>query len=160
MRLAVEVERAVSGFPRYHKCTLSTELRKAAHLICQEVAHAALWAPLRLQTLQRLVERIEALKISVQRAKELRAFANIAQFQRVVEPAVSVGRQSGGWLKRVRGLAHQWVEAHGYFHSDFRGRRVAGLCQPVATCAFAAVTSNQGCGQPDQDAGATAPRQH
>ena len=128
MRLAVEMERAVSGFPRYHKYTLVTELRKAAHLICREVAHAALWAPLRLQTLQRLVERIEALKISVQRAKELRAFANFAQFQRVVAPAVSVGRQSGGWLKRVRGLAHQWVEAHGYFHSDFRVRRVAGLC--------------------------------
>ena len=110
MRLAVEMELAVRGFPRYHKYTLGTELRQAAHLICQEVAHAALWAPLRLQTLQRLVERIEALKISVQLAKELRAFANFAQFQRVVELAVLVGRQSGGWLKRVRGLGHLWLK--------------------------------------------------
>ena len=110
MRLAVEMELAVRGFPRYHKYTRGTELRQAAHLICQEVAHAALWAPLRLQTLQRLVERIEALKISVQRAKELRAFANFAQFQRVVELAVLVGRQSGGWLKRVRGLGHLWLK--------------------------------------------------
>ena len=69
MRLAVEMEPAVRAFPRYHKYTLGTELRQAAHLICQEVAHAALWVPPRLQTLQRLVERIEALKISVQLAK-------------------------------------------------------------------------------------------
>ena len=122
----VEMELALRGFPRYHKYTLGIELRQAAHLICQAVAHAALWASLRLQTPQRLVERIEAPKISVQQAKELCAFVNFAQFQRVVEPTVSVGRQSGGWLKRVRGLAHQWFEEHGYFHPDFRGRRVAG----------------------------------
>ena len=105
------LEVAVRGFPRYHKYTLGTELRQAAHLICQEVAHAALWAPLRLQTLQRLVERIEALKISVQLAKELHAFVNFAQFQRVVELAVLVGRQSGGWLKRVRSNASEVVPA-------------------------------------------------
>ncbi len=160
MCLAVEMELAVRGFPRYHKYTLGTELRQAAHLICQEVAHAALWAPLRLQTLQRLVERVEALKISVQLAKELRAFVNFAQFQRVVELAVLVGRQSGGWLKRARGLAHLWVEEHGYVHPGLRGRRVAGLWQPVGAPAFTAAASVLGCGQPDQDAEATALRQH
>jgi len=159
MRLAVEMELAVRGFPRYHNYTLGTELRQAAHLIRQEVAHAALWTPLRLQTLQWLVERIEELKISVQLAKELRAFANFAQFQRVVEPAVSVGRQSGGWLKRVRGLAHLWVEEHCYVHPDLRGSRVARLRQPVATCAFAAGASVRGCAQPDQNAVARATRQ-
>jgi 23S rRNA-intervening sequence protein len=111
MRLAVEMEIAVRHFPRYHKYTLGTELRQAAHHICQDVAHAAQWALPRLQTLQRLVERIEALKISVQLAKELRAFTNFAQFQRIVELAVSVGRQSGGWLKRVRSTTNEVVPA-------------------------------------------------
>ena len=159
MRLAVEMEVAVRGFPRYHKYTLGTELRQASHLICQEVAHAALWASLRLQTLQRLVERIEALKISVQLAKELRAFANFAQFERGVEPAVSVGRRSGGWLKRVQGLGHLWIKEQGYVHPDLRGRRVAGLWLPAATCAFAAGASVRGCAQPDQNAVARATRQ-
>ena len=38
---------------------------------------------------------------------------------------------------RARGLAHLWVEEHGYVHPDLRGRRVACLWQPVGAHAFA-----------------------
>ena len=159
MRLAVEMEVAVRGFPHYHKYTLGTELRQAAHLICQEVAHAALGVPLRQQTLQRMMGAHRGAQNQRATGQELRAFANFAQFQRVVELAVSVGRQSGGWLKRVRCMSHLWLGEHGYVHPNLRGRRVARLRQPVATCAFAAGASVRGCGQPDQNAVARATRQ-
>ena len=57
---------------------------------------------------------------------------------------------------RARGLAHLWVEEHGYVQPNLRGRRVAGLWQPVAACASAAAASVQGSAPPDQDAVAMA----
>jgi len=105
MQLATEIEVAVRGFPRYHKYTLGTDLRRQAATICRRVAQAARFPEQRVETLKGLVMAVEDLKISIQLAKEVKAFANFAQFQRVVELAVLVGKQSGGWWKQARSAA-------------------------------------------------------
>lgn len=46
--------------------------------------------------------QVEDAKMSVQLAKELQAFALFAQFQRMAEQAVTLGKQSGGEGGRVR----------------------------------------------------------
>jgi hypothetical protein len=105
MLLATEIEVAVRGFPRYHKYTLGSDLRRQAAWVCRQVARAARFPERRTQTLEALVMAVEDLKITIQLAKEVQAFANFAQFQRVVEIAVRVGKQSGGWWKQARSAA-------------------------------------------------------
>lgn len=105
--MLLEVERAVRAFPRYHKYSLGTELRRQAMDVNRLVARAAQENdPARRAALvERLVWAVEDLKMSVQLAKELEAFASFAQFQRLAEQAVALGKQSGGWWKRARSVA-------------------------------------------------------
>lgn len=104
MRFLVEVEQAVRAFPRYHKYTLGHELRTQAMAVCKLVARAAQSDDQRqrLQMLDSLVWLIDDLKMSIQLAKELEAFASFAQFQRMAEQSVVLGKQSGGWRKQAR----------------------------------------------------------
>lgn len=113
-RFLVEVERAVRQFPRYHKYTLGSELRRQAMAICRLVARAAQSNAIgqRERLLEQLVWQVEDTKMSVQLAKELEAFASFAQFQRLAEQAVALGKQSGGWWKRARS-AVQASPSHG-----------------------------------------------
>jgi hypothetical protein len=105
MRLATEIEVAVRGFSRYQKYTLGSDMRRQAAEICRGVARAVRFPEQRVAALQALVIAVEDLKITIQLAKEVQAFANFAQFQRVVELAVRVGKQSGGWWKQARSAA-------------------------------------------------------
>ncbi len=104
MRFLVEVEQVVRAFPRYHKYTLGHELRTQAMTVCKLVARAAQSDEQRqrLQLLDTLVWQIDDLKMSIQLAKEVEAFASFAQFQRMAEQSVGLGKQGGGWRKQAR----------------------------------------------------------
>ncbi len=98
-RLLLEVEQAVKHFPRYHKYTLGSELRKQAMLICQLVARAWREKTQNLAILKRLVATVDDLKIQLQLGKELQVFQNFSVFERLAVLTVTVGKQSGGWLR-------------------------------------------------------------
>ena len=100
-RLLVAVEEAVRAFPRYHKYTLGAELRRQAMAICRLILRAADQRSDPLPQVQRLVEAVDDLKLQVQLGKELRAFRSFNQFQSIAELSVAVGKQSGGWRKRL-----------------------------------------------------------
>lgn len=100
--MMLEVEQAVRAFPRYHKYTIGSELRGSSLRICQLIHRAYTRRQSRHKQVQELTERIEDLKMQIQLAKELKAFKNFAQFQRVAELSVQVGKQAGGWLKQAR----------------------------------------------------------
>ncbi len=106
-RLAVELENAVRQFPRFHKYAIGSDLRRQALAVCQRVARAAQCADAaqRNRHIEQLVWQVEDLKITLQLAKEVEAFASFAQFQSLAELAVALGKQSGGWWKRVRSVA-------------------------------------------------------
>lgn len=114
-RLLVETEDAVRRFPRYHKYTLGSDLRRQAMAICQRIARAAQEHDVgrRARLVEDLVWRVEDMKLSLQLAKELEAFASFAQFQRLAELAVALGRQSGGWWKRARSADRAPAQAGG-----------------------------------------------
>ncbi|HPH69832.1 MAG TPA: four helix bundle protein [Kofleriaceae bacterium] len=105
--LLAEVERAVREFPRYHKYAIGTDLRRQAMDICRAIARAAQSdSPVqRCAWVERLVFFVEDFKTTVQLAKTVRAFASFAHFQRMAELAVAIGKQSGGWWKRLRSVA-------------------------------------------------------
>lgn len=104
-RLLLELEQAVRGFPRYHKYTLGSELRTTALRICQTIHRAHSRKQGKPQLVQQLAELVDDLKMQIQLARELKAFQNFTQFQRVAELAVSLGKQAGGWLKQTRAAA-------------------------------------------------------
>ena len=106
-RLLLEIEVAVRGFSRYHKYTLGTDLRALSMRVCGLVARAAQTPdPIaRLGCVEQWVWCVEDIKIQVQLGKEIAAFASFAQFQRIAELSVALGKQSGGWWKRARSVA-------------------------------------------------------
>lgn len=108
-RLLLEVEQAVRGFSRYHKYSLGSELRQQTMNICRLVARAAQEQSVqrRLNMVEQLVWEVEDFKIRLQLGKELEVFTSFAQFQRLVELAVALGKQSGGWCKKARSAAAQ-----------------------------------------------------
>ncbi|MBL4760731.1 MAG: four helix bundle protein [Mariprofundaceae bacterium] len=101
-RLLLLIEDAVRGFPRYHKYTLGSDLRKQAMNIVRLIARAVHDRESRSQHLKRLIFSIDDMKILIQLGKEVKAFQNFKVFQATAEIAVSLGRQSGGWQRRMR----------------------------------------------------------
>jgi lipid-binding SYLF domain-containing protein len=90
--LAVHLEHAVRRFPRYHKYTLGSELRQTAQRLCRWVARANnANAEGRFAALDQLVL-----------TQKMQAFANFNEFAQATELAVALGKQSGGWRRRVR----------------------------------------------------------
>ncbi len=103
--LLVEVEQAVRGFSRYHKYSVGTALRTTALRLCQAIHRAYSRQQSQCKMVQHVAELSDDLKLHIQLARELQAFKSFAQFQRVAELAVSIGRQAGGWLKQTRAEA-------------------------------------------------------
>ncbi|MDM8544943.1 four helix bundle protein [Candidatus Venteria ishoeyi] len=100
-RLLVEMEQVVRHFPRYHKYTLGSELRSQVFKINQLIARAWQYKQQTNYYLKRIIRSIDDLKIQLQLAKELQVFRNFAEFQRLAELTISLGKQSGGWLRRL-----------------------------------------------------------
>jgi hypothetical protein len=87
----------------------------------------------RERLVESLVWQVEDAKMSVQLAKELQAFASFAQFQRLAEQAVTLGKQSWGWWKRARSAVQ--VASREILASEFGDRVVqsAPISRPVRT---------------------------
>ncbi|QEP44934.1 four helix bundle protein [Ectothiorhodospiraceae bacterium BW-2] len=100
-QLLLEIEQAVARFPRYHKYAIGTDMRRQAMALCRQIVLAANQRPQQPQHIEQLSLEVDELKVMIQLAKSLKAFQNFAQFQRCVELAVSVGKQSGGWLRHL-----------------------------------------------------------
>ncbi|MDX8389072.1 MAG: four helix bundle protein [Mariprofundaceae bacterium] len=115
-RLLLLIEQEVRRFPRYHKYTLGSDLRRqamniyprvlslprAAFTLCRLIARAVHDKEARVQHLKRLIFMIDDMKVLIQLGKELKAFQNFTVFQSAAEIAVNLGRQSGGWMRRLR----------------------------------------------------------
>ena len=100
-RLLKLIEEAVRRFPRYHKYTLGSDLRRQAMTVCRLILRAWHARDDRARQLDRLVLAVDDLKLLIQLGKELGAFASFAEFQGIAEAAVTLGRQSGGWQRRA-----------------------------------------------------------
>jgi hypothetical protein len=101
-QLLLAVEQAVRHFPRYHKYTLGTEMRQQAMKICQLVSRSWQDKARAPETLPRLVLAVDDLKIQLQLGRELQVFRNFAEFEKLAGLTVQVGKQSGGWLRRMQ----------------------------------------------------------
>lgn len=101
-RLLVEIETAVRAFPRYHKYTVGSDLRVLAMRVCRLLARALTpTGEQRLASVRQLLDTLGDLKITIQLAREVQAFAGFAAFERSATLAVAIGKQGGAWLRRL-----------------------------------------------------------
>jgi len=101
-RLLLEIEQAVRCFPRYHKYAAGGDLRRQAMVLCQSVSRAlSASGDSRLLQVRKLLVAVDDLKITIQLAKSLQAFASFTAFQRVAELAVGIGKQGGAWMRHL-----------------------------------------------------------
>ena len=89
------------GFPRYHKYTLGSELRaqarqtvRYAHYAWRDPGRRGEWAA-------KLAAAIDDVKLSLQLGKQVQAFKSFRQFEAIARLADELGKQCGGWRKRI-----------------------------------------------------------
>ena len=102
MDMTIYIENIVRGFSRYHKYTLGTDLRNLSREIVRLIIRANSERE-RLSTLHCLRDTIEELKVVLRICKEVKAFNNFQSFTHSIEAAISLSRQSEGWIKSIRG---------------------------------------------------------
>jgi hypothetical protein len=100
-RLLLAIEQAVRQFPRYHKYTLGTDLRRQAMTLFRLILRASDKGEDQGEHVARVLDAVDDLKLQIQLGKELQAFQGFGQFQAIAELAVAVGKQRGGWRKRL-----------------------------------------------------------
>ncbi len=99
--LLVSIEQAVRRFARYHRYSVGADLRtqtmavaRLAHRAWRDRASKAAWV-------EQLVRAVDDLKLTMQLAKQVHAFASFAQFEALARVAADLGRQVGGWRKQL-----------------------------------------------------------
>ncbi|QEP43795.1 four helix bundle protein [Ectothiorhodospiraceae bacterium BW-2] len=105
-RLLVRIEEVVRHFPRYHKYALGSDMRRQAMRLMQLLMRALqAQNSERIEQVKELQLAIGEMKVMIQTAKELQAFQHFAQFEELSLLAVTIGRQSGGWLNKLSSRA-------------------------------------------------------
>jgi hypothetical protein len=96
----VEIEQAVSVFPRFHKYSIGEELREDARKVAR-LAHRA-WRDQKHKGdwINRLVYAVDDLKLSLQVSQRIKAFRSFAQFEPIARNVSNLGQQCGGWQKQ------------------------------------------------------------
>ncbi len=131
-RLLVEIEQAVRCFPRYHKYATGGEFRRQVMHLCQSVSRAlSATGDARLLQVRKLLDAVDDLKITIQLAKALQAFASFAAFQRIAELAVEIGKQGGAWMRhlssaKVRPESRNQSAGQGTFNARLNEASAAG----------------------------------
>lgn len=102
-RIMLDIEQIVRQFPRYHKYTIGTRLRKHAmkvtslcHRVWRDKSQQIDWV-------NKLVFTVDDFKISLQLAKQVHAFKSFAQFESLARLVSDLGRQCGGLKKHQQG---------------------------------------------------------
>jgi len=103
MDLAVLLENAVHGFPRYHKYAIGADLRHLARRLLALVITANSRAD-KVLALTALRDASEEMKTLIVLGKEIKAFHSFKQFELAAPAATEISRQSEGWLKSQRGV--------------------------------------------------------
>jgi hypothetical protein len=113
-RLLLHTENTVMRFSRYHKYTVGTDLRKQAMMLMRTVHRAVYDRAQQSQHIHSLLWQVDDFKLTLQLASDIGAFvqgsttaakpvgAGFAAFETAAQLAVAIGKQCGGWQKKVQ----------------------------------------------------------
>jgi hypothetical protein len=96
-----DIELAVVCFPRRHRYVSGQDLRAHATKVAQLAIRAWRRPEKRIEIVDSLVDAVDDMKLSMQLAKELHAFASFRQFEDLARKASELGREVGGWNKHL-----------------------------------------------------------
>jgi hypothetical protein len=100
-RLMLDIERCVGGFTRSHKFAIGLDLRASARSLALLAHRAWRQRDQQRQRVDELVWAVDDMKIVLQLACQLRAFASFGQFEAVMRTARDLGRQVGAWNRQL-----------------------------------------------------------
>lgn len=100
-RLRASIETAWTRCARRHKYGIGKDLRDQATTVQRCVLRAWRDKAHQLERVRELVVAVDDLKLTVQLAKDVVAFASFDEFEAIARLVDDVGRQSGGWLKKL-----------------------------------------------------------
>lgn len=101
-RLRAVIEEAWTRCAHRHKWGVGKDMRDHATAVSRTVHRAWRDRNNQLQRVRELIAAIDELKLTVQLAKDVNAYASFAEFEAIVRLVDQVGRQSGGWLKSLQ----------------------------------------------------------
>jgi hypothetical protein len=106
-RLLRQTEAIVMRFSRYHKYTVGTDLRQQAFTLMRTVHRAVYDHKHQHQHIQTLGWQVDDYKLTLQLTMDVGAFSqpqsvSFAQFEGVALLATAIGKQCGGWLKKIQ----------------------------------------------------------
>jgi hypothetical protein len=101
-RILIDIENAVRRFARFHKYSVGADLRFHAMQVARCVHKAWRDSDQRLERVKELCSTVDDLKISLQLAKEVKAFGSFAEFEAIARSVNELGAQSGGWLRSLQ----------------------------------------------------------
>jgi hypothetical protein len=95
------IEEACTRMSRQHRYESGKDLRVSARLVVRTALRVWRKPGERLSRLEDLCAAIDWLKLDLQLSKDVHAFRSWKEFEAIVRLVDEVGRQSGGWLKRL-----------------------------------------------------------
>jgi hypothetical protein len=101
-RVLVGVEQAACGFPRKHRYTLGSDLRKQAMGVARLTHRAWRDHAGRRSWLKQLTQAVDDLQLTIDIGCQLRAFRSFGQFEDLARLAKDLGKQCGGWHRHQK----------------------------------------------------------
>ncbi len=101
-QLTLHIEQQVLGFANKFRPAIGADLRRLTQRMLRLIVQANS-ERVRAQSLEELRLTAEEFLILCRVAKDLKAFANLKAYEVCANLASSVGRQTEGWLRSVKG---------------------------------------------------------
>lgn len=102
MRVMAALEEATGRFSHRHKYRLGGDLRTQAMEVARLVHRAWRDRDRQLELVRSLSDAVDDLKLSLQLADTVQAFRSQGEFEAIARLVSELGRQCGGWLKRLQ----------------------------------------------------------
>jgi len=96
--LNVYIEDAVRNFSKFNKYGIGSELREKSREILYAI-YRVYFSTNKIETILKLRDSIEELKITIYLAKELKALRDFKQFEILSRLVRELAKQAQGWLK-------------------------------------------------------------
>jgi hypothetical protein len=96
-----KVHLAVMRMPRAHKYDVGIELRHDARAVNRAAVAAWRDRARQLDRVLALSTAVDDFKLTMQLAQDVPAFGSFGEFEDIARNASSLGRQVGGWLKKL-----------------------------------------------------------
>lgn len=99
--LVIAIENAVKNFPRYHKYTLGSEMRKNAYDLLTAITYSINDKSSRRQTIKKAHQFSEILKIKIHLAKNITNLS-FKTFDNLATLVISLSKQCKAWQKQLQ----------------------------------------------------------